>query len=651
MRTNNRRVEINGASAVLLYRLVFRSKGIMLGVVVLLFSILLQPIDFVYADELAVEETEVEEVVTEEIQPEDEVELETETDEEAEVDEEEVEEEEAVESEPEVEETESAPGDTEVASVSNETDQNETLNPESTVEEDGESEQDLRIDSDDEQTVETATTTTLAEDVAATTTPDSAEESATSTEATATSTDITTDVPNDNSGGGSGSGGESDEVDNDTAQAVGTSTINTTDDMSDSASSTEDETNSETEDEGDFSPFDDDSESEAGEQNSSPEANSSESTEEVSTSTESQSGEDATAQNVVVQYVYTTSDYQFTDTECVAVGDGSFYCTEQSSLSSLALADDVFAAPDADGDMEIFVRLAGEEVQVTDNLVDDAAPDYDAVSNTMVWHRSINDRFQIILYDYKRGEEKVLTSGNKNHMEPSVFDEYVVWQEWVNDNWEIALYDGDGIRYLSDNDIPDVAPNINEQYVIWNTVGAGGERMAKVYDITTGATEVIDDYDGGAVKNPRFVLVYDTEYENGDVITRGYDPKNGTIQSLGTLPADMPDEIPPVDQTGETRALIQNKSSNGRDDVVEDTDLVASPSASGSTTLSISIPVATTTDGASEPTEIIVPEFVATSTDDVLEEVTQASTTVIGVNDIEDVVIPPRTASSTKEAG
>ena len=44
-------------------------------------------------------------------------------------------------------------------------------------------------------------------------------------------------------------------------------------------------------------------------------------------------------------------------------------------------------------------------------------------------------------------------------------------------------------------------------------------------------------------------------------MTRGFDPKTGASLALGAEPVEVPDEIPDSDSTGETRALVQNKSS------------------------------------------------------------------------------------------
>ncbi len=78
----------------------------------------------------------------------------------------------------------------------------------------------------------------------------------------------------------------------------------------------------------------------------------------------------------------------------------------------------------------------------------------------------------------------------------------------------------------------------------------------KVYDTKTKVTETVLGNEGGSIENPRFVLVYDTKYESGDVETRGYDLKTGEVLELAAVPVSLPEEIPNPEQTGEERALV-----------------------------------------------------------------------------------------------
>ncbi len=79
----------------------------------------------------------------------------------------------------------------------------------------------------------------------------------------------------------------------------------------------------------------------------------------------------------------------------------------------------------------------------------------------------------------------------------------------------------------------------------------------KVYDRQTKEIETIADADGASLDNPRFVLVYDTKHENGDVETKGYDLRSGQVVPLSATPAPTPKELPDPEQTGEDRAFVQ----------------------------------------------------------------------------------------------
>lgn len=337
--------------------------------------------------------------------------------------------------------------------------------------------------------------------------------------------------------------------------------------------------------------------------------------------------------------------YQFSTKECVTVGDGSYYCNKTNVTGASNEHQVVFSAPDGDGDQEIFFNTGKKIVQVTQNLYDDDAPEYDAVSHTIVWHRLVAGRYQIVSYDITDETETVLTDTATNNMEPSKEGVVTVWQRWVADNWEIVLHDGTEETILTQSKVHDVAPDIQGGYVIWHTTDTAGEKQVAVYEIATGLLSYIADADGGQVVNPRFVLVYDTKFENGDSITKGYDPETGTLIPLSSQPGEEPVSIPSSDSTGETRALISTKT-NGREDSLE--ELVLKP-------------LASSTDAVSP---------VATSSSDILmESASQAATTTVaevadeGILDLStttpvvsenlpltdfDIIVEPYEATSTQ---
>lgn len=262
----------------------------------------------------------------------------------------------------------------------------------------------------------------------------------------------------------------------------------------------------------------------------------------------------------------TTDDnyYQFSKKSCVSIGDGTFHCS-LSQETGIDLNAVVYSELGENKNMEIFLRTSeGEVKQITSNDYEDTSPNYNAESMQVVWQRQIDDRYQIIKYDISEEEESQLTFSRTNNMEPKVSEQGIVWQMWDGSDWEIMYFDGKYTDQLTDNLTQDVAPAIDDGYVLWSVLG-GSEQEAKVYSLASGEILNINGYEGGMIANPRFVLVYDTVFDNGDVVTQGFDPVTGLSAPIAAKPADNPVNIPNTDSTGETRALIQNKSSHEDD--------------------------------------------------------------------------------------
>jgi hypothetical protein len=255
---------------------------------------------------------------------------------------------------------------------------------------------------------------------------------------------------------------------------------------------------------------------------------------------------------------YGDDEVTFAKDNCVLVEDGSYYC--QTDKAKGSASDSIISEPDSGGDLEIFVVKDGEYHQITHNFVDDAAPFYDGRSKTIVWHRLINDRYVIVSYDVQSGQESLLTDGSFNDMEPTRFGSFTVWQRWIDGNWHIMLHDGAQLTQLTTAVKHHVAPHIRSDLIMWQTTGANGEKQLEAYDIETATLTTIDETEGVAMANPRMMMVYEAVYDNGDVVMRGVDLKTGKVSVLDVVPSSLPTEVPESDSTGETRALIQNKS-------------------------------------------------------------------------------------------
>jgi len=303
-------------------------------------------------------------------------------------------------------------------------------------------------------------------------------------------------------------------------------------------------------------------------------------------------------ESTVISTVQTDNVFAFNKNECTEVEDGSFYCQK---ISPKAMAEnDLFAAPDATGDMEIYVIQNGEQMKITDNAVDDASPYYDVRSETIVWHRLIDDRYQIISYDIKTGTEQQITDTAVNNMEPTRNGDFTVWQRWVQNNWEIILRNGDQESQITNSIEHDIAPHIRGDLIIWNVRSSDGTQSLMTYDIGSEVFNEIKDTDGVSVSNPRMLVMYEAQYQNGDTVMKGFDLVTGEVIPIERIPRDLPTDIPNPETTGEVRALpthpqleeelssdadLDTDEPNDNGVVYDDTDLVLNGSSTASTTV------------------------------------------------------------------
>jgi len=346
---------------------------------------------------------------------------------------------------------------------------------------------------------------------------------------------------------------------------------------------------------------------------------------------------------------HSNTHYQFDRQSCIAMGDGAYHCFEADSKEVPTDMDGTYAyaIPDSDGDNEIYLITNGDAEMITDNEYEDVAPHYDPVSESVVWQRELEGRFKV--FTYEDGEETLLSEGFTSSMEPDRNGTYTVWQSWVGADWEVILHDGTEAVNISNQTGQDVAPHVQGDFVIWNTIFED-TKVVSVYQISTGMYSTIEDGDGARVENPRFVLVYDTKFENGDVITKGYDAASGEVVPLAAQgPSDLPN-IPDSDQTGEKSAIIQNKSSREDQDGTFEPDHTPHPSsgspadsqatsssAATSSSHTVAVTPAATNVNSSNDAEIdtttattsssVVDELPLTDFDIIVESLTEASST------------------------
>lgn len=353
------------------------------------------------------------------------------------------------------------------------------------------------------------------------------------------------------------------------------------------------------------------------------------------------------------QLVTEENYYQFSRQSCAPVGDGTFHCSLKTGVDIDPQAV-VYADQDEDGDMEIYMRTSkGDINKITDNDHDDTSPDFDAESMSIVWQQLIDGRYQVMKHDLLKEETTQLTFSRTNSMEPKVSSEGIVWQMWDGNDWEIVYFDGKFVDQITDNEAQDVTPVIEDGYILWSILG-GEDQEARVYSLDTKETLKISGHEGGAIANPRFVLVYDTMFDNGDIVTQGFDPATGLSAPISAQPSDKPIDIPNADPVGEIRALIQNKSSQKEQSVVtgelSDTGLnLASSTATSSNELNLNNTNQFETDvefDIGTSTNNSVKEFELTEFDLVITSVATSSS----LEDIADElpIITEVTASSTQ---
>ena len=352
---------------------------------------------------------------------------------------------------------------------------------------------------------------------------------------------------------------------------------------------------------------------------------------ESSTSTES-----ATTTYESVSVAESDDAVVFDKDDCTKLEDGSFYCRE---IEEERLEDALFSARDQDGDLEIFLVRDGKQAQITENLVDDASPYFDNISNTIVWQRLIDDRFQIISYDLESGEESQLTDGSVNNMQPTRQGKYTVWQSWLNNSWNIILYDGIVQKEITNDDNHNLAPHIQGSLVIWNRTNTNGDKTIEMYNIDSGSYVTVNDPDGLTVDNPRMVLVYDSLHPNGDIVTKGYDIFTGEFIQLDTLPKPLPD-IPDSETTTEVKALVQPKPEVK---TIIEADLPDDDFIDNDNEDPLTLNLATSTE------ESVITESYTEL--DMTLDLSQSTSTDVEVNDspidIPDLIIPPYEEMST----
>jgi hypothetical protein len=304
---------------------------------------------------------------------------------------------------------------------------------------------------------------------------------------------------------------------------------------------------------------------------------------ESATSTASSTADTATttdeeipSDNPVIIAQNPQNKYVFGDGDCTVVAEGEFYCVAAGPMRQPTGDPRVYAEKDREGDREIYYFDGIDVQRVTNNGYDDLAPVFDAQMQRIVWQAMIADRLQIMVYDLETNTTRQITTGRHNSSNPDVVGNTVVWQEWIDTNWEIMKTEvnTDGapfvIEQLSDNAVNDMFPQLYDGMITWQRE-QGRSWEVVLYDTVTGTIRTLPKSENTKYENPRFVLLFDSKHDNGDVETVGYNLKSGDMMELGTkanrepfVPASPKDKVPDAPVSSNASSTVTKVA--GRED-------------------------------------------------------------------------------------
>ncbi len=270
-----------------------------------------------------------------------------------------------------------------------------------------------------------------------------------------------------------------------------------------------------------------------------------------------------------------TNKYMFGEGDCTLVADGEFYCVSDEAKHLVMGDPRVYAEKDREGDREIFYFDGVEVKRITNNSYDDFAPVFDENTKRIVWQAMINDRLQIMVHEIKTNITRQITTTRQNSSNPDIEGDTVVWQEWVDTNWEIMMTDVNNngaefeIEQLTDNMVHDMFPQMHNRLVTWQRE-KGNSWEIVVHDLHSGDEYSLEKNEDTKYENPRFVLLFDSRHENGDVETIGYDIETGDMMELGTKAKKIPEKpVTPKDKTQDainTESATSTQMRIGRND-------------------------------------------------------------------------------------
>jgi len=149
-----------------------------------------------------------------------------------------------------------------------------------------------------------------------------------------------------------------------------------------------------------------------------------------------------------------------------------------------------------DWEIKLYDMGTGETLTITDNDYNDVSPQTDG--DYVVWFGSANQSGEIFLYEIssptsENGTQITSNTDNKVYSPPQIADGRVVWTSHeVGDSvepGEINLFEiGGSCVQLTENDLDDISPRINSEFVVWLQIDEDDNSTLFRYRLSDGTT-------------------------------------------------------------------------------------------------------------------------------------------------------------------
>ncbi len=159
------------------------------------------------------------------------------------------------------------------------------------------------------------------------------------------------------------------------------------------------------------------------------------------------------------------------DSDDIQVWDGtSIHEKEDDVVDTISLYGDNIAFVEEDTenflhkDTEIFLRIPGDKIQISDNDHDDKQPSLFGQSVAWVGAHD-GDNFDLFYWDGKN--EYKLTDSDGDDLNPSLDNGAIAWMEYDGDDFEILYWSGGANIQITDDDADDISPVLRSGRMVW----------------------------------------------------------------------------------------------------------------------------------------------------------------------------------------